>query len=82
MERSRRNGDPLAIVIFDIDDFKSINDSYGHLAGDFVLQETCRICKLIIRPYDVFARFGGEEFIFCQVRMRSVLKPLQTGYGI
>lgn len=64
LERSRRNGHSLAIILFDIDDFKHVNDNHGHLAGDFVLQETCQACKAIVRPYDVFARFGGEEFIF------------------
>ena len=64
LERSRRNGHHLAIVLFDIDDFKAVNDSHGHMAGDLVLQETCQACKDIIRPYDVLARFGGEEFIF------------------
>jgi len=64
LERSRRNGHSLAIVLFDIDDFKKVNDSHGHLVGDLVLQETCQACKVVIRPYDVFARFGGEEFIF------------------
>ena len=64
LERSRRNGHALAIILFDIDDFKSINDSYGHLAGDFILRESCQACKVIVRSYDVFARFGGEEFIF------------------
>jgi diguanylate cyclase (GGDEF)-like protein len=64
LERSRRNSHALAIILFDIDDFKSINDSYGHLAGDFILKESCQACKAIVRPYDVFARFGGEEFIF------------------
>jgi len=64
LERSRRNGHALAIILFDIDDFKNINDSYGHLAGDFILKESCQACKAIVRPYDVFARFGGEEFIF------------------
>jgi diguanylate cyclase (GGDEF)-like protein len=64
LERSRRSGSPLAIVLFDVDDFKLINDSYGHLAGDRVLQEMCRICQVVVRPYDVFARFGGEEFVF------------------
>ena len=64
LERSRRNGDSLAIVLFDIDDFKNVNDSHGHLTGDFVLQDICQVCKTIVRPYDVFARFGGEEFIF------------------
>jgi len=64
LERSRRNGHALAIILFDIDDFKRVNDDHGHLAGDFVLRETCQACKNIVRPYDVFARFGGEEFIF------------------
>jgi len=64
LDRSRRNGHSLAIVLFDIDDFKDVNDSHGHLAGDIVLQEICRACKVIVRQYDVFARFGGEEFIF------------------
>ncbi len=64
IERSRRNGDPLAIVLFDIDNFKLVNDSHGHRAGDLVLQETCAICQVVVRPYDVFARFGGEEFVF------------------
>lgn len=64
LERSRRNGHSLAIILFDIDDFKHVNDSHGHLAGDFVLRITCQTCKVIVRPYDVFARFGGEEFIF------------------
>lgn len=64
IERSRRSGDPLAIVLFDIDDFKLVNDNHGHREGDLVLHEMCRICQVVIRPYDVFARFGGEEFIF------------------
>ena len=63
-ERSRRNGRSLAIVLFDIDDFKQVNDNHGHLVGDLVLQEICRACQVVVRLYDVFARFGGEEFIF------------------
>jgi len=64
LERSKRSGRSLAIVLFDIDDFKQVNDSHGHLVGDLVLQELCRACQSVVRPYDVFARFGGEEFIF------------------
>lgn len=64
VERSRRSRVPLAIVLFDIDDFKLINDRNGHMAGDLVLQETCKVCQAVVRPYDVFARFGGEEFVF------------------
>ena len=63
-ERSRRNGSALAIILLDIDDFKPVNDSHGHLAGDFFLQEMCKACQVVVRPYDIFARFGGEEFIF------------------
>lgn len=64
LERSRRSGSPLAIILFDIDDFKLINDNHGHLVGDRVLQEICKKCQDVVRPYDVFARFGGEEFVF------------------
>ena len=50
------------MVIMDIDHFKSINDNYGHLSGDFVLKETARIIQGECRQTDLFARFGGEEF--------------------
>lgn len=53
----------LAIVIIDVDHFKRINDRYGHPAGDKVLQVLTGICKQALREADVFARFGGEEFI-------------------
>lgn len=56
-------GNPLSLVIFDIDDFKSVNDSYGHFAGDVVLQDITSIVKKTIRRTDIFARWGGEEFI-------------------
>jgi diguanylate cyclase (GGDEF)-like protein len=51
------------IVIFDLDYFKKINDSYGHVAGDMVLRDVTDRIKTCIRAYDVFARYGGEEFI-------------------
>ncbi|MCM8773497.1 MAG: diguanylate cyclase [Candidatus Omnitrophica bacterium] len=54
---------PFSLIMFDIDDFKKINDIYGHNAGDFVLREIAKIVKGLIRQEDVFARFGGEEFI-------------------
>ncbi len=62
IERSQRHGRPLSLVMMDIDHFKSINDKYGHLAGDEVLQEFCRRIQEILRMDEVFARFGGEEF--------------------
>lgn len=63
LARSARNKTPLALVIFDIDYFKKINDSHGHLAGDRVLMALAKLCQENIRTTDVFCRFGGEEFI-------------------
>ena len=54
---------PLCLVMFDIDNFKRINDSYGHQAGDRVLQSLAIIIKKSIRSTDIFARWGGEEFV-------------------
>jgi diguanylate cyclase (GGDEF)-like protein len=53
----------FSIVMFDIDFFKKVNDTYGHLAGDFVLKELSLLTKDLIRESDIFGRFGGEEFI-------------------
>ena len=52
-----------ALLLFDIDHFKEINDEYGHDTGDRVLQGLCEVCKNNLRENDLFARFGGEEFI-------------------
>lgn len=62
-ERFLRTGDTFCILIADIDLFKKINDSYGHLNGDLVLQRFAVTLKENIRPYDFVGRFGGEEFI-------------------
>jgi two-component system, cell cycle response regulator len=62
MIRGRRHERELAILMFDIDHFKRINDVHGHLAGDFVLKELARIVQSRIRRDEVFARYGGEEF--------------------
>ncbi len=61
--RSRRYASPVALVLFDIDHFKRINDSYGHEAGDEVLKNLVSYCHANIREIDVLGRFGGEEFL-------------------
>lgn len=60
--RAERHERPLSVVIFDIDFFKQINDSLGHLCGDFVLKRLTQICRKRLRPEQVFARIGGDEF--------------------
>jgi len=62
-ERARRNQQALSMLMIDIDDFKRINDQYGHLAGDEVLRSFVKHSKEILRHSDFFARYGGEEFI-------------------
>ena len=60
--RSTRHARPLSLLVFDLDRFKSINDHYGHLGGDFVLREIAACIRKTIRREDLFARYGGEEF--------------------
>jgi diguanylate cyclase (GGDEF)-like protein len=60
--RSRRHQRPLSLIMFDIDHFKKINDTHGHLAGDFILRDLCQRVSPFIRKDEVFARYGGEEF--------------------
>ena len=63
MARCVRYKRPLSLVMFDIDHFKKINDTHGHLAGDFVLREMCRRLRTRIRKEELLARYGGEEFV-------------------
>jgi diguanylate cyclase (GGDEF)-like protein len=60
---SVRHQSPLSLVMFDIDHFKQINDTHGHLAGDYVLVTLSNAVTQTIRQEDVFARYGGEEFV-------------------
>jgi two-component system cell cycle response regulator len=63
MSRAQRYGRPLSILMFDIDHFKRVNDNYGHLAGDYVLQALARLIQTRARREEIFARYGGEEFV-------------------
>jgi diguanylate cyclase (GGDEF)-like protein len=62
LARARFASRPIALLLFDLDRFKRINDTYGHHAGDAVLIEFCRLATSLLRPTDLFGRFGGEEF--------------------
>jgi diguanylate cyclase (GGDEF)-like protein len=61
--RSRRFSHPLAVLLFDVDHFKRINDTYGHVYGDYTLRRLVNVVREVIRPVDLFGRYGGEEFI-------------------
>ena len=61
--RARRSGQPLLVAQLDLDFFKKVNDSYGHAAGDQVLQDFARKVQSCIRATDIWARWGGEEFV-------------------
>jgi two-component system, cell cycle response regulator len=63
MTRSEREKTSLAAILLDVDHFKSINDMFGHLAGDEVLRQLVMRIAAVIRPYDTFGRYGGEEFV-------------------
>ncbi len=63
MDAARRSGQPLAVIMLDIDHFKSINDNHGHNCGDLVLIEVTNTLKLLLRSSDAIFRFGGEEFL-------------------
>ena len=63
ISRADRSGRPLSISLLDIDNFKRLNDTFGHQAGDDALQHLVRVVKRTMRPSDVLARYGGEEFL-------------------
>lgn len=62
LSQSRRNGQTFSLLLIDLDQFKRINDSYGHASGDEALRYTARCVRNALRDYDVFGRLGGEEF--------------------
>ncbi len=96
LARSKREGGSVGVVVADLDHFKQVNDTHGHLAGDAVLREVTSRLAASMRPYDVMGRYGGEEFLMvfpdCDLecsraaaeRLRSLLneKPLVTYEGV
>lgn len=60
--RANRHQRALSVLLFDLDHFKNVNDTYGHIAGDYVLKEVAAVASRRLRPDDVLGRYGGEEF--------------------
>jgi diguanylate cyclase (GGDEF)-like protein len=84
--RACREGTSLGVIMVDIDHFKSVNDRYGHMAGDLVLREVSRRLQLSMRPYDSIGRYGGEEFLVvapgCNLeKARLLAERLRTSIG-
>ena len=63
LARARRYHHPVSLVMIDIDHFKTVNDRYGHTAGDLVLKEMCAVIRNAVRESDILGRHGGEEFV-------------------
>ena len=74
IDRVTRSGEAALLLMLDIDHFKKVNDTHGHLAGDIVLQSVARTLSQCVRPMDTLARYGGEEFAV-------VLPACQAGFG-
>jgi len=73
-ERSHRTGQPYSVALFDLDHFKTINDRFGHAAGDAVLRDFCTLVQAHMRVTDRFARWGGEEFVL----LMPVTTPVES----
>jgi two-component system, cell cycle response regulator len=93
--RQAREGGSFCIVLLDVDHFKSVNDTYGHLCGDAVLQEVVRRVNATVRAHDTVGRYGGEEFLIVapssgaegvlrlseRIRLAIEAKPIATEAG-
>jgi len=92
IKRSLRTGVPTALIMFDIDHFKTVNDTYGHLAGDEILRSVAQCLREIVRDTDFIGRYGGEEFgviatdsdleggLALAERIRSAIETLAVEY--
>ena len=95
LERASRDGTCVGVVMADLDHFKQVNDSHGHLVGDMVLQEAARRMQAAMRSYDRLGRYGGEEFLLIspvgngdhmrtvadRIRLCISATPIQTPAG-
>lgn len=91
--RARKTGQPLVVIMADLDHFKSVNDDHGHLIGDKVLREVAARIKAALREFDIVGRYGGEEFVVLlentsshtarqiaeRIRQRIGGEPIQLG---
>lgn len=91
--RARKTGQPLVVIMADLDRFKTVNDTHGHLVGDKVLKEVAARIKAALREFDLVGRYGGEEFVILlentsshtanqvaeRIRQRIASEPIQLG---
>jgi len=94
IERAKRYKTALSLIIIDVDDFKTVDDTWGHLEGDRVLIELSRIFKSYVRAVDIISRWGGEEFAIIlpetdtdgayklSERIRKAIENLNLGYKV
>lgn len=88
IKRAERYKAPLSLILFDIDYFKQVNDRYGHLSGDTVLKHLARLVAANLREIDIFARWGGEEFVIqapetsldCAIKLAEKLRNKIESY--
>ncbi len=80
LQYCEQNAKPVAVILFDLDHFKQINDAHGHAAGDWALQAVVKTCRNFMRNNDVFGRIGGEEFAVllpgCQIDKAALLAEI------